>query len=326
MKRREFITLLGGAAVWPLAARAQQTGRARRIGILGPSLDSPTNTAQHQVFLTEMKALGLVEGKNFTVEHQRVDDPRGVFVAAADLVRSQPDLIWANGPEVALQAVIGASGFVPIVILAVNYDPIERGYVKSLAQPGGNITGVILRQTELAPKQLELLTQAFPNRTRLGVLWDALSTGQFAAAEEAARSQRLELRPLKLNRAPYDFATAFRIMAESDAQMVLVLSSPLFSDYRPQVAEAARANRLPTMFTFRSYVAAGGLMSYGVDQTPLYRRVAAYVAKILNGTKPTDLPVERASKFELTVNLKTAGAIGIEMPTSILLRADEVIE
>jgi ABC-type uncharacterized transport system substrate-binding protein len=247
--RRDFITLLGGAAAWPVAARAQQTGRARRIGILGPSLDSPTNTAQHQVFLTEMKALGLVEGKNFTVEHQRVDDPRGVFVAAADLVRSQPDLIWANGPEVALQAVIGASGFVPIVILAVNYDPLERGYVKSLAQPGGNITGVVLRQTELAAKQLELLTQAFPDRTRLGVLWDAFSADQFAAAEETAQSQRLELRPLKLDKPPYDFAAAFRIMAESGAQMVLVLSSPLFSDYRPQVAEAARANRLPTMFT-----------------------------------------------------------------------------
>jgi putative ABC transport system substrate-binding protein len=235
------------------------------------------------------------------------------------------DLIWANGPEVALQAVVGASGFIPIVILAVNYDPM-RGYVSSLAHPGGNITGVFYRQPELAAKQVELLTQAFPNATRLGVVWDALSADQFGAAEQVARTRQLVLQPLKLENPPYDFATAFRTLAQGGAQMALVLSSPFFTEYRSQVAEAAQAYRLPTMFIFKSYVQVGGLMSYGVDQIPMYRRIAAYVAKIFDGAKAADLPVEQASKFELVVNLKTARAIGVELPTAILIRADEVIE
>src|SRR6516164_5448234 len=233
MRRRDLITLLGGAAAaWPLAARAQQAGKVWRLGILGPSPNVPNLVAQHQAFLAE------------------------------------------------LQAVVGASRIIPIVILAVNYDPIERGYVSSLAHPGGNITGVFYRQPELAAKQLELLTQAFPNATRLGVVWDVLSADQFAAAEPVARARQLALQPLKLEKPPYDFAAAFRILAEGGSQMVLVLSSPFFSEHRPQIAEAARAHRLPTMFIFRSYVDAGGLLSYGVDQVPMYRRIAAYIAKI----------------------------------------------
>jgi putative ABC transport system substrate-binding protein len=325
MKRRDFITLLGGATAWPLAARAQH-GRIWRIGVLGPSLNVSTMAAQHQAFLAELKALGFEEGKNLTINYCRVDDPRGAFVAVAELMRSPIDLIWANGPEVALQAVVGASGFIPIVILAANYDPIERGYISSLAHPGGNITGVFYRQPELAAKQLELLAQAFPNASRLGVLWDALSADQFAAAEAAARGRQLALQPLKLEKPPYDFAAAFRTLAQAGAQMVLVLSSPFFTEHRSEVVEAADSRRLPTMFIFRGYVDAGGLMSYGVDQLPMYRRIAAYVAKILNGAKAADLPVEQATKFELVINLKTARIIGVELPTAILLRADEVIE
>jgi putative ABC transport system substrate-binding protein len=327
VQRREFITLIGGAAAaWPLAARAQQAGKVWRIGILGTSLNVPNLVAYYEAFLAELKALGFEKGKNITINYQLVADPRGTFVAAAELMRSPPDLIWANGPEVALQAVVGASGFIPIVILAVNYDPIERGYVSSLSHPGGNITGVFYRQPELAVKQLELLTQAFPNATQLGVVWDVLSADQFAAAEPVARARQLALQPLKLEKPPYDFAAAFRTLADGGAQMVLVLSSPFFSEHRPQIAEASRAHRLPTMFIFRSYVDAGGLMSYGVNQVQTYRRIAAYIAKIFNGAKAADLPVEQVSNFELVVNLKTARAIGVELPTAILLRADEVIE
>ena len=325
--RRELLAAVGGAAAaWPLAARAQEPGKVWRIGILGPSLASSSTAAQHQAFLAELMALGFNEGKSFTITYGRVDDPRGTFVAAAELMRSPIDLIWANGPEVALQAVVGASGFIPIVILAVNYDPIERGYVSSLAHPGGNITGIFYRQPELAAKQLELLTQAFPNATHLGVIWDALSVDQYGAAEQAAREKQLSLEPLKLEKPPYDFAAAFQTLAHGGAQMVLVLSSPFFTEHRSEIAEAARTNRLPTMFIFASYVKAGGLMSYGVDQVPMYRRIAGYIAKIFNGTKPSDLPVEQASNFELVVNLRTARALGVELPTAILLRADEVIE
>jgi putative ABC transport system substrate-binding protein len=282
--------------------------------------------AQYQAFLSELHELGFSEGRNIVIDYRRLDDPRGPFAVAAELMRLQVDLIVATGPEVALQAVVGASRSIPIVILAVQYDPIERGYVSSLARPGGNITGVFYRQPELAAKQLELLTQTFPEKSRLAVLYDTNSADQFSAAEEAARSTPLELRPLKLEKPPYDFGAAFQTMAQGGAQMVLVLSSPFFVERRPEVAALAIEHRLPTMFVFKAYVEAGGLMSYGVEQLAMYRRIGLYVAKILNGTKPADLPVEQPTKFELIVNLKTAKAIGIEFPTSILLRADEVIE
>src|SRR5215469_3162633 len=295
MRRRKFISLLGGAAAWPFAVRAQQPDKVWRIGILGPSRDTRATAAQYQAFLAELKALGFNEGKNFTINYGRVDDPRGAFVAAAELMRSPIDLIWANGPEVALQAVVGASGFVPIVILAVNYDPIQRGYVSSLAHPGGNITGIFYRQPELAAKQLELLTQAFPNATRWGVIWDALSVDQYDAAKQVAQARQLAIQSMKLEKPPYDFAAAFQTLAEGRAQMVLVLSSPFFSEYHSQVTSAALSHRLPAMFIFRAYVEAGGLISYGVDQIPMYRRIAGYVAKIFSGAKAADLPVEQAS-------------------------------
>jgi putative ABC transport system substrate-binding protein len=326
VKRREFITLIGGAAAWPLAARAQQTGKVVRLGFLGASLNAPATAGLFQQFLDELRDSGFSEGQNLIVEHRRVDDPHGTFVAAAELMRAQVDLIVAQGPEVALQAVVGASRSIPIVLQAINYDPIERGYVASLARPGGNITGLFFRQAELAAKKVELLAQAFPERTRLGILWDALTADEFSAAERAAKSLHLELRPLKLETAPYDFTAAFRTIAQDGAQMLLVLSSPFFAEHRRQLAELAIEHRLPSMFLFKSYVEAGGLMAYGVDQAAMYRRTGAYVAKILKGTKPADLPVEQPTKFELVINLKTAKMLGLTIPDKILARADEVIE
>jgi putative tryptophan/tyrosine transport system substrate-binding protein len=185
---------------------------------------------------------------------------------------------------------------------------------------------VVSLQTELAAKQVELLTQAFPERTRLAVLWDGISADQFAAAERQARSLRLDVRSLKLGNPPYDFDAAFRSLAEGAPQMLLVLSSPFFTVYRSHIAELAIQQRLPTMFIFKAYVQAGGLISYGVDPPAIYRQLGFYVSKILNGAKPDDLPVEQAVKFELVINLKTAKAIGVELSTAIQLRADEVIE
>jgi putative tryptophan/tyrosine transport system substrate-binding protein len=327
MQRRDFIILIGGAATaWPLSTRAQQTGKVVRLGFLGVSLKSPPPVAYYQAFLARLRELDFHEGQNLIAEYGAVDDPRGPFVAVAELMRSRPDLIVASGPEVALQAVVGASRAVPIVLIAVNFDPIAGGYVTSLARPGGNITGVVFQQLELAQKQVELLTQAFPERTRLAVFFDAQTADQFNAAERMAKTLHLDIRALKLENPPYDFAVAFRSAAAGAAQMALVLSSPFFTEHRTRIAELAIEYRLPTMFAFRHYVDVGGLISYGADFPPMYRRAADYVAKILRGEKAGDLPVEQATKFETVVNLKTARAIGVELSTSILLRADEVIE
>jgi putative ABC transport system substrate-binding protein len=325
--RRQFVSALGGATLaWPLAVHAQQTDRVFRIGFLGASPNDAAILAEYKAFLAKLRELGFSDGQNIKVEYRRIDDPRGTAVAGAELMQQQPDLIVAAGSENALQSVIGASHNIPIVIQAINYDPIELGYVSSLARPGGNITGLFYRQPELAVKQLELLTQAFPEKTRLGALWDALSSDQFKAVEHATASMHLELQPIRFEKPPYDFAAAFSTLAHGGAQMVQVISSPYFTEHRPQIADLAIQYRLPTMFIFKSYVKAGGLMSYGVDQMEAYRLTADYVAKILKGAKPADLPVEQPTKFEFAVNLKTAKTIGIELPTSILLRADEVIE
>ena len=210
--RRRFIAALSGAAVaWPLAARAQQLGRTARIGLLTTAPDDLVNGPGIAAFLDELKKSGFSEGQNLAIEAVRTDqDAKRVFAETADLVRSNVELLVVVGPEITLQAALAASRTIPIVTLAINFDPIAHGYVKSLARPGGNITGVVSLQTELAAKQVELLTQAFPERTRLAVLWDAGSADQFAAAERQARSLRLDVRSLKLENPPYDFDAAFR--------------------------------------------------------------------------------------------------------------------
>ena len=327
--RRQFISAISGAVVaWPPVARAQQLAdTTARIGIVRPPLDNPVVSVGYPAFLDELKKSGFSEGQNLTIEVVSEDqDAQQLFAATADLVRSNVELLVVSGSEINLQAAIAASRTIPIVMLAINFDPIARGYVKSLARPGSNITGVVSLQTELAAKQVELLTQAFPERTRLAVLCDGISADQFAAAERQARSLRLDVQSLKLENPPYDFDAAFRSLAEGSPQMLLVLSSPFFTPYRSQIAELAIQQRLPTMFIFKAYVQAGGLISYGVDPVAIYRQLGFYVAKILNGAKPADLPVEQAVKFELVINLKTAKAIGVELSTAIQLRADEVIE
>jgi putative ABC transport system substrate-binding protein len=327
MKRRAFITLIGGAAAWPLAARGQPAGKVARVGVLGATLDNPNAAVGYPIFLAELRKLGFTEGQNLIVEYRRIDEgtPKA-FTAANELGAAKVEVIVANGPEIALQAAVAVRPVVPIVMLANNYDPIARGYVASLARPGGNITGLVFRQPELSVKQLEFLAEAFPDRTRVGALWDALSADQFGAAERAAGSLRLSLRPLKLENPPYDFDSAFQTMAQDEVKMLLVLSSPFFSLYSAHIAELAIRHGLPSMFINKQYVEAGGLMSYGVNTDPQWRRAASYVAKILRGAQPAELPVEQVDNFEFALNLKTAKALGVALPTSILLRADEVIE
>ena len=327
MRRREFIALLGGAAAWPLSVRAQQlVDKLARIGLLQPSLDNPVAARGYPAFLDELKKSGFSEGQNLTIQFVRLDqDSQSLFSETAELL-TKVDLVVAVGSETALQAVLAASRAIPIVIWAINYDPVALGYVHNLVQPGGNITGIVSLQTELAAKQVELLTQAFPGRTRLGIFWDQISGDQFAAAERQARSLSLDVQSLKLEHPPYDFDAAFQKLGEGSPQMLLVLSSPFFAPARSRIAELAIRQRLPTMFIFKTYVEAGGLMSYGVNAQANYRQLGFYAAKILKGAKPADLPVQQAVQFELVINLKTAKAIGVDVSTAIQLRADEVIE
>jgi putative tryptophan/tyrosine transport system substrate-binding protein len=326
MKRRELIVLGVAAAAWPLATRAQQPRKDVRIGYLGAQPNNPMIAESYSVLSSELRQFGFVEGRNLTIEYRYHGVGADPAAQAAELVRSNVDLLVADGPEAALQAAVGASRTTPIVRCAINFDPIARGYVSSLARPGGNVTGIFFQPLELAQKQLELLAEALPGKTKAEAIYDALSLDQFTAAKRAAGNMTVELRGLELENPPYDFDAAFRVMAQGSPQMLLVLSSAHFTNSRSRIATLAIEQRLPTMFTFKTYVEAGGLMSYGVDYIDMHRRIAAFVAKILDGVKPADIPVEQPTKFELVVNLKTAKVIGIELPTSILLRADEVIE
>jgi putative ABC transport system substrate-binding protein len=322
MRRRQFLGVLIGAAVaGPFDVKAQSTTRGFRIGAF---TGTGVMAAAYRAFLEELRRLGFSDGMNLTVDQRPPDqDPSALSAQAAEMIRSNVELIVV-GTEPALKAALAASGTIPIVFMANNYDPIALGYANSLARPGGNVTGIVLRQTELAEKQVELLTQAFPGKSRLAVLFDSISSDQFAAAERQATLLRLNLRPLKLESTSHDFEAAFRLLSAAKPEMLLVLSSPYFVPRT--VAELSLRYRLPAMFIFKAYTELGGLMSYGADPIAMYRQGAGYVAKILNGAKPADLPIEQPAKFELVVNLKTATALGIELPTAILLRADQVIE
>jgi putative ABC transport system substrate-binding protein len=328
MRRRNLVVFLGAMfATSPLAVRAQTSGKVARVGYIGTNREFPLGKAIYEAFLDEMRKHGFGEGQNLIVEFRSIEQaPPALASDAAALVRSNVDLVLTDGTEAALQAAVSASRTLPIVMIATNFDPLEHGYVKSLAQPGGNITGVFLRQTELAEKQTELLAQAIPGKVRLGILWDTISAAQFGAAERRGKALGLIIQSQKLENPPYDFDAAFRTLAASSPQMLLVLSSPNFTPYRVQIAELAIRYRLPAMFIFKTYAQAGGLLSYGTDYVAMHRQAATYVAKILAGAKPADLPVEQSDKYEMVVNIKTAKQLGITFPRSLLLRADEVIQ
>ncbi len=280
-----------------------------------------------KAFFDELRKIGFVEGRNLIVDRKPSDlDHSALAAQATAMARANPDVLVALGSEPLLQAFVHASKTIPIVFVANNYDPLAGGYVQSLAKPGRNITGVFLRQTELAEKQVALLAEAFPDRRRLAVLWDRISADQFEAAQRRAGLQNLEILSRKMENPPYDLGAAFRDFADAKADMLLLLSSPFFAMRREQIVSLATQHRLPSMFIFKPYVEAGGLMSYGVDNVTMYRQGATFVGKILNGARADELPVEQPTKFEMALNLKTAKEIGVELPTTILIRADEVIE
>lgn len=328
MRRREVLVLLPGAvASWPALLRAQQPGRTYRLGVFSGAAENPIMGPAYNVFVEELQRLGFTLGQNLNIEFRStVRDSAILNVEAKEMVRMNVDAMAALGAEPALKAVTAASHVIPIVFVANNYDPIALGYVSSLSKPGGNVTGIFLRQTELAEKQVELLLEAAPDRRRLAMLWDDLSADQFKAAEQRARSLGLEIQSLRMEKPPYDIEAAFRAISQAGSQLLLALTSPFFAAQSKRITDAAIEHRLPSMFIFKPWTLQGGLMSYGADNVAMYRQGAGHVAKILQGIKPADLPVELPTKFEFAVNLKTAKAIGLELPTSILLRANDVIE
>lgn len=322
MRRRDFIFVLGGATVWPLPSRAQQTGKIPRIG----TLRHGAATDRVDAMQSGLRHLGYIEGKNIVVDSRWAETVDRLPELAAELVRMNVNVIFAPS-STEVEAARHATKTIPIVF-ATHADPIGVGHVASLPRPGGNVTGLSMLLTELSAKALEILKEVVPQAMRIGVLWNpAAPSGSPAlrAVKDAGEKLKVALQIVPA-RTTEDFDAAFASMAREQVGAVLVLGSPLILSNRTRVADLALKHRLPSMFTQRDPVEAGGLMSYAADLNDLCRRAAVYIDKILKGVKPADLPVEQASRYELVVNLKTAKAIGLAISETFLLRADKVIE
>jgi putative ABC transport system substrate-binding protein len=329
MKRREFITLLGGAAVaWPLAARAQQPERVRRIGVLMTlASDDPEGQTRVVAFVQELQQLGWTVGRNMRIDTRwAAGDAERIRKYAAELVALSPDVILAaGGPTVGpLQQ---ATRAVPIVFAIVT-DPVGAGYVESLARPGGNTTGFMNLNYGISGKWLELLKEVAPRVTRVAVLRDpalASGIGQLGALQGAAASVGVEVTPLGV-RGPDEIERGITGFARDSKDGLIVTGSALAFVNRDLIVTLAARHKLPAVYWDRTPVTGGGLISYGADLVDQCRRAAVYVDRILKGEKPADLPVQQPTKFELVINLKTAKALGIEVPPTLLARAEEVIE
>ena len=322
MRRREFIALVGGAAVCPLAAWAQRPSKVWRIGSLGLAREASLEAA----LWTGLRDLGYVEGKNIIIEFRYAGKADQLPRVAAELVSMNVDVIFANSSTY-VEPARQATSRIPIVF-ATHADPVGVGHVASLSRPGGNVTGLSMLMTDLAVKVFELLKEAVPHARRVGVLWNP-SVPSHAPALQAVESaaQQLSVQLLMVPaRTIEDFDGALAKMAEERVDGFLVVAAPSTYLGRAPLAELAIKHRLPGVYSFKENVVAGGLMSYGADIHDLFRRAAAYIDKILKGDNPGDLPVEQASKYELAINLKTAKALGLTIPQSLLIRADEVVE
>jgi putative tryptophan/tyrosine transport system substrate-binding protein len=325
--RREFISLLGGATAWPLAARAQQPGKVLRVGFLGTS--SPS-LERHLVnaFLQKLRELGYVEGETIAIEYRWAEgqDDR-LPNLASDLVRVKPDVIVTTGTPGTLAAK-RATATIPIVF-ASSGNPINTGLVASFARPGGNITGFTISGPELEGKRLQILKDAVPALSRVAVLWNSANPGNadfYQLTRAAAAALGLTLRPVVEVRRIDDFNDAFSTIAVTKPDAMIVLADRFLLAHRMEIVSFASTSRLPTIYAYRGYVDAGGLMSYSPNDLEQFRRAAVYVDNILKGAKPTDLPVQEPTKFELVINLKTARSLNLEIPRDLLLVADEVIE
>ena len=327
MKRREFISLVGAAAAWPLAARAQQVGKTPQIGYLGVS--SPSLEPHYvEAFRQKLRELGHVEGKNIAIEYRWAEgqDDR-LPNLASELVRLKPDVIVTTGTPGAVAA-MQATKTIPIV-MASSADPVGSGLVASLARPGGNVTGFTILGPELEGKRLELLKQAVPGLSRLAVLWNPSNPGivsYFETVKNAGRALQISLGPVVEVRRSDELDNAFTAIASARPHALVVIADRFLLSHRKQIVEFAAVKRLPTMYPYREYVDAGGLMSYAPSNIELFLGTAIYVDKILKGAKPGDLPIQEPTKFELVINLKTAKALGLDVPLHLQQLANEMIE
>jgi len=327
--RRKFLAALGGTAVaWPLAARAQQPDRVRRIGVLHtPAADDPEGQVRNAAFLQGLKQFGWTDGGNVRIETRwAAGDADRIRRFVAELVMLAPDVIVTSG-SATVGPLLQATRTVPIVFVGTP-DPVGAGFVESLARPGGNITGFTPYEYGIGAKWLELLKQSAPGVTRVAVLRDAAITagiGMWGAIQSVAPSFGVELRPIDVRDAG-EMERALAAFAGSPNGGLILTGSALAIVHRNLIIRLAARHKLPAVYFYRTFVLAGGLMSYGPDPHDEFRRAASYVDRILKGEKPADLPVQAPTKYELAINLKTAKALGLEIPPTLLARADEVIE
>jgi len=327
--RRKFLATLGGAAVaWPFAARSQQSERMRRIGVLmNLAADDPEAPARVAAFAQGLGELGWTVGRNVMIDYRwgAVDAER-IRTSVAELVALAPQVILANSAQ-AVAALLQATRTVPIVFVVLP-DPVGAGFVNSLARPGGNVTGFLAFEFGMGAKRLEMLKEVAPQTTRVAMMRDptvVTGAGQFGAVQAMAPSVGVELSPIDVRDAG-EIEHAVTAFARSPNGGLIVTGGPLASLHRDVIIKVAARHRLPAVYAYRYFVTSGGLISYGPDILDQFRRAAGYVDRILKGEKPADLPVQAPTKYELVINLKTAKALGLEVPPTLLARADEVIE
>jgi putative tryptophan/tyrosine transport system substrate-binding protein len=323
MKRREFIAVLGGATAWPLAARAQPAAGTLRLGTVALVQRSAPIWVAFEQRLAE---LGYQEGRNFAFEFIQIPSYEGYESGFRELVARKVDIIFHGAAELGLKWALKVTTTLPIVIVATDYDPLARGYVTSLARPSGRITGVFPQQIELAKKRLQIFKEALPDLQTATMFWDASSEDQWKAMSATAGEFGLRLVGIELREQPHDYEAALAQAPPDHRGALITPTSPAFYRDRERLAELALRHRIASIFGFREWVEAGGLLSYGSNLPAMFRRAADYVGRIAKGAKPADLPIEQPTKFELILNLRTARAIGITISPMTLVRADEVIE
>jgi len=323
MKRRDFLALAGATAALPRASRAQSSNKMLRVGTVHVT---PRSAPLWVAFEKRMAELGYQEGRNFTFDFIQIPDAQGWGSGYRELVARKPDVVLAVGPEIALKSALAAGEKLPLVMVAVDFDPIARGYVANLGRPGGAVTGLYFQSTELAGKRLQLMKEAIPAMTAATVLWDRAAADNWAAMQAAAPRLGVRLTGVEFRDRPYDYERVIAEVAPADRAVLFGGGSPFFYQDRAILTEFALRHRTPMMLNTREAVVAGGLMSYAASLTGMLELASSYVDRIAKGASPADLAIQQPTKFETIINLKTARTLGLSISQLVIAQADEVIE